>query len=140
MLAAALGGCGDGPSVPPYSRAIAPGRQLIQAQLDGNAAVASLSVARLKGDRIVWQQAFGLAAMNPRVDATAQTRCDIGSCSKVVAALAALILQDRGQIDLDTAIVRYLPTFTMLISRSRVMNKDQVKGRIGRGSKRLPST
>ncbi len=114
MLAAALGGCGDGLSASPYSRTIALGSQLIQAQLDGNAAVASLSVALLQGDRIVWQQAFGHAAMSPPVDATGQTRYNIGSCSKVVAALAALILQDRGQINLDTAIVRYLPTFTML--------------------------
>ncbi|WP_053077575.1 serine hydrolase domain-containing protein [Burkholderia cepacia] len=43
-----------------------------------------------------------------------QTRFNINSVSKVMAALSGLILQDRGKFDLDTPIVRYLPSFTML--------------------------
>jgi CubicO group peptidase (beta-lactamase class C family) len=49
-----------------------------------------------------------------QTQATIQTRFNIGSVSKLFAALAATILQDRGLITLDAPIVRYLPTFTML--------------------------
>ncbi|WP_304589915.1 serine hydrolase domain-containing protein [Burkholderia anthina] len=110
MLAAWLPGCGGNATSAAYGETIAWARQQCQALLSGD--VVALSVALLKGNRIVWQEAFGTAA--PHVAATPQTRFNVNSVSKVVAALAGVILQDRGKLDLDTPIVRYLPSFTML--------------------------
>lgn len=116
MLAAALPGCDstDGQSAPPYSQTIAYGQQAIQQLMSSNQNISTISVALLKNQQIVWQQAFGMASMANRTPATLRTRYNIGSVSKVLAALAAAILQDRGLINLDAPIVQYLPAFTML--------------------------
>ncbi len=116
MLATLLPGCGSDDVQPPrYEETIAMGRQAIQQAINNPAQpVAAISVAMLKGNSVVWQQAFGVASVPSQTSATTQTRFNIGSVSKVIAALAAAILQDRGLISLDTPIVHYLPTFTML--------------------------
>jgi CubicO group peptidase (beta-lactamase class C family) len=116
MLATLLPGCGgNGAYAGPYAGTIAMGQQSIQQAISNPAQpVAAISVAMLKGNNVVWQQAFGVSSVPGRTAATTQTRFNIGSVSKVMAALAAIILQDRGLIALDTPIVRYLPTFTML--------------------------
>ncbi|MFX1766088.1 serine hydrolase [Paraburkholderia sp. A1RI-2L] len=110
ILAALLPACSGSSTGNAYSHTIAWGRQQCEAALTGK--VAALSVALMKGNRIVWQQAFGNASAN--TPAMNQTRFNIGSVSKVVAALAAMILQDRGLLDLDTPIAKYLPSFSML--------------------------
>lgn len=116
MLAAVLPGCGhDDTHSTPYPQTIALGQQLIQqAVSDPSQPVAAISVAMVKGNAIVWQQAVGLASVPGKIPATPQTRFNIGSVSKLFPALAAMILVDRGLITLDTPIVKYLPTFTML--------------------------
>lgn len=117
LLSAMLPGCGgaDAIQAPTYGATIAAGRQSIQAALDARPqSLAGISVALLKGDQVVWAQAFGNASINPAVAATPATRYNIGSVTKVIAALAGVILQDRGLIDLDAPIVRYVPSFTML--------------------------
>ncbi|MGU7775458.1 serine hydrolase domain-containing protein, partial [Burkholderia sp. MR1-5-21] len=115
LLAAALPGCGDAVSATPYGNTIAAARQSIQAVLNGNPQkLASISVALFKGNDIVWSDAFGSASMQTGTAATTTTRYNIASVSKVLAALAAVILQDRKQLDLDAPIVNYLPDFSML--------------------------
>ena len=116
MLATLLPGCGgDCYNASPYPQTIAMGQQTIQQTVSNSAQpVAGISVAMLKGSSVVWQQAFGVSSVPSQTAATIQTRFNIGSVSKLFAALAAAILQDRGLITLDTPIVRYLPTFTML--------------------------
>lgn len=117
MLAAVLpSGDADG-SLPPaaYSQTIEWGRNEILRALAGDPGnVAAVSIALLKNDTVVWQQAFGRATVRDNVAATIQTRFNIGSVSKVLAALAAMILRDRGLLDLDVPVTRYLPGFTML--------------------------
>lgn len=118
LLSTVLPGCGGGDGIQQpsaYGATIAAGRQAIQAELDGNRQnVAGISVALLKGDQVVWAEAFGYASVSPAVAATRTTRYNIGSVTKVIAALAGVILQDRGLIDLDAPIVRYVPAFSML--------------------------
>jgi CubicO group peptidase (beta-lactamase class C family) len=116
MLATLLPGCSsDDSNSPPYSQTIAMGQQAIQQAIaNPNQPVASISIAMLKGSNVVWQQAFGVSSVPNQTKATVDTRFNIGSVSKLFAALAATILQDRGLITLDTPIVQYLPTFTML--------------------------
>ena len=116
MLATMLPGCGsDDSGSQSYPQTVAMGQQAIQQAIsDPSQPAAAISVAMLKGGNMFWQQAFGVSSEPSQTTATIQTRFNIGSVSKIFAALAAAILQDRGLITLDTPIVRYLPTFTML--------------------------
>ncbi|QVN23599.1 serine hydrolase domain-containing protein [Burkholderia pyrrocinia] len=118
LLSAVLPGCGGADSIqqqPTYGATIAAGRHTIQAALDADRQnLASISVALLKGNQVVWAEAFGNAVVSPAAAATQATRYNIGSVTKVIAALAGVILQDRGLIDLDAPIVRYVPSFSML--------------------------
>ncbi|MGU7774451.1 serine hydrolase domain-containing protein [Burkholderia sp. MR1-5-21] len=109
MLATLLPGCG-GNTISSYGQTVAWGQQEIAAALARG--VPAISIALLKNDAVVWQQAFGAisAAGTP---ATVETPFNIASVSKVFAALAAVILQDRNLIALDTPIVEYVPGFSM---------------------------
>ncbi|WP_235362759.1 serine hydrolase domain-containing protein [Burkholderia sp. A9] len=110
VLAALLPGCG-GSIDNRYGQTIAWGRQAIATFVAQG--VPAISIALLKSDVIVWQQAFGvISAAGTR--ATVETPFNIASVSKVFAALAAVILQDQNLIGLDTPIVEYVPGFSML--------------------------
>ena len=116
MLAAVLPACCNGDiQSTPYQQTITLGRQMIQQAVSNpSSLVAAISIAMVKGSTVVWQQAFGLASVPGQIKATPQTRFNIGPVSKLFPVLAATILFDRGLITLDTPIVKYLPTFTML--------------------------
>uniref|UniRef100_UPI000D47C54B serine hydrolase domain-containing protein n=1 Tax=unclassified Variovorax TaxID=663243 RepID=UPI000D47C54B len=91
-------------------------RSAIQAALkqSDSTTTTAVSVALLADDRVVWREAFGYADRERKVPATTDTRFNIGSVSKVVAALAVMILRDRGRLDLDQPLVELLPGFRML--------------------------
>lgn len=115
LLAASLPACGGSEdSTPAYGQTIDWGQRAITQAMSELPDAAAISVALLKGDRIVWQQAFGKASVTDNTSATIRTRFNIGSVSKVLAGLTGVMLQDRGLINLDTPIVRYLPEFKML--------------------------
>lgn len=69
----------------------------------------ALSVAVARPDGLVWAKAYGKADLELDVAATPAHRFSLGSISKVVTAAAAARLVTRGLIDLDEAIVRWLP-------------------------------
>ena len=98
------------------------GRDAIASAMAKSGTVA-VSVALWSGGQVVWQEAFGWANREAGIPATVQTRFNTGSVSKVFAALAAMILQDRGLLKLDTPIVRYLPEFRMLSDRLELRNQ-----------------
>lgn len=108
------GSGGPGGATATYGQTIDWGQRAIEKLMRERPDAAGISVALLKGDNIVWQQAFGKASVAANTPATVRTRFNIGSVSKVFAGLAGVILQDRGLLNLDTPIVRYLPTFKML--------------------------
>ncbi|MDF3837838.1 serine hydrolase [Cupriavidus basilensis] len=116
ILATSLPGCGGSSdsATPSYSQTIDWGERAIARVMSEQRDAAAISVALLKRNNIVWRRAFGKASVDDNKPATIQTRFNIGSVSKVLAGLAGVILQDRGLIDLDTPIVRYLPAFRML--------------------------
>jgi CubicO group peptidase (beta-lactamase class C family) len=89
------------------------GREAVKAAM-AKSGTGAVSVALWSGGEVVWQEAFGWADREARVEAGTQTRFNIGSVSKVLAALSAMILQDRGLLTLDTPVARYLPEFRML--------------------------
>lgn len=112
-----LPGCGNGDDKEAQAERLAEaiqwGQSAIRQALKETDATA-ISVALLSGDTVVWEEAFGLADTQAKAPATVDTRFNIGSVSKVIAALAGMILCDRGQLALDAPISRYLPGFTML--------------------------
>jgi CubicO group peptidase (beta-lactamase class C family) len=89
------------------------GRQALRQAVSGKQATPAVSVALLVDGELAWQEAFGWA-MPGQVRATPRTRFNIGSVSKVLAALSAVILQDRGLVSLDAPVAGYLPQFSML--------------------------
>ncbi len=115
-VAPLLPGCGGGSSPEPYLPAtIAWGRNAIrEATVAQGGKARAASVALLHEDRLVWQEAFGIAGSVPHTLATPETRFNVGSVSKVLAALAVMILVDRRQLELDAPVVGYLPQFKML--------------------------
>ena len=76
-------------------------------------ATTAVSVAVLADDRVVWREAFGYADRDNGVLATPDTRFNIASVSKMVAALCVMILRDRGQLALDQPLAELLPAFRM---------------------------
>jgi serine beta-lactamase-like protein LACTB, mitochondrial len=71
----------------------------------------ALSVAVAHRGRVVWAEAFGWADIERRVAATPTTRFRIGAASKALAAAAAGLLHDRGRLDLDAPVQRYVPAY-----------------------------
>ncbi|MGQ0646412.1 MAG: serine hydrolase [Gemmatimonadaceae bacterium] len=74
-------------------------------------ALPALSIALVDGDRIVWARGFGVEDPQRRTPATAQTVYRIGSVSKLFTDIGVMQLVERGVLDLDAPITRYLPDF-----------------------------
>ncbi len=80
-------------------------RVMLEASIPG----ASLAVS--VGDHLVWSEGFGWADVEQGVPVTPLTRFRIGSVSKTVTASALGLLIERGQLDLDAPVQRYVPDF-----------------------------
>ena len=76
---------------------------------DGHAP--GVSVAVVQDGKLVWSGGFGMADLENSVPATADTVYRLGSISKPITATAALVLAERGQLDLDAPVQKYCPAF-----------------------------
>jgi D-alanyl-D-alanine carboxypeptidase len=74
--------------------------------------VPSASIAVVKGGKVVYTHAYGMAHLDPAVAATPGMRYSIGSVSKQFTAAAILILQEQGKLSLDDAVGKYIPGLT----------------------------
>ncbi len=74
-------------------------------------ALPALSIALIDDQRIVWAKGFGEADPAQHVPATEQTVYRVGSVSKLFTDLAVMQLVERGVLDLDAPVSRYLPDF-----------------------------
>lgn len=70
--------------------------------------IPSISIALLKGDRIVWSGAFGHSNVQLKVPASPDTIYSTGSCFKPITAMAVMQLVDAGKLNLDDPINTYL--------------------------------
>lgn len=95
-----------------YPTTIETARHTIRAAMDKRD-VSSASVALIDGGRIVWQEAFGHIDQSRKKAASPATLFAMGSISKLIAAIAALRLVDRGLLSLDAPIKQYMPGFRM---------------------------
>ena len=72
-----------------------------------------VSVALLDRGRVVFSEAFGYANRETGLQATVDTRMNIGSVAKIFTALAVMILRDRGRLSLDQPVVELMDDFSM---------------------------
>jgi serine beta-lactamase-like protein LACTB, mitochondrial len=69
-----------------------------------------LSVAVAMDGAIVWAEGFGYADVD-RTPMTPLTRFRLGALSKPLTAAAVALLHDRGRLDLDAPVQRYVPAY-----------------------------
>jgi CubicO group peptidase (beta-lactamase class C family) len=83
-------------------------------ELMQQAGIVGLTIALVDGDRVVLAKGFGDSkrARNERV--TEDTLFHIGSTSKTLAAIAVMQLVERGRVELDAPLSRYVPEFALL--------------------------
>lgn len=76
--------------------------------------IPGVAVGIVKNDRIVYLKGYGVSdSKNTLV--TENTRFDIGSITKSIAALAVRQLINEGKISEDDYIIKYLPQFQTLL-------------------------
>ncbi|WP_051271783.1 serine hydrolase domain-containing protein [Fundidesulfovibrio putealis] len=97
-----------------YADTISASRAEILKELNGSESrTTAVSVALVDEERILWAEAFGSIDRPRGVMPTTQTLFCSASCSKVIAATAAMILVDRGVMELDAPLVRYMADYRM---------------------------
>jgi len=68
----------------------------------------SISVAVARDGKIIWEESFGWADVEKKIEATPNTMYHLGSLGKVYTATGIMILKERGFIDLDKPANQYL--------------------------------
>jgi CubicO group peptidase (beta-lactamase class C family)/D-alanyl-D-alanine dipeptidase len=71
----------------------------------------AFSIALVDDQKIIWAQGFGYADPDKKTVATAETVYRIGSVSKLFTDIGVMQLVERGQLDLDAPLQKYLPDF-----------------------------
>jgi serine beta-lactamase-like protein LACTB len=93
-----------------YAAAIDESRRLAHALvLQDNLPGFSVAVAR--DGEIVWTEGVGWADVEDRKPVTPQTQFRLGSVSKTLTAAAIALLYERGRIDLDAPVQRYVASY-----------------------------
>lgn len=77
----------------------------------GRSSIPGLSVAIGMGNRPVWAAGYGLADEENGVPVTDRTIFRTASIAKSITAIGIMQLAERGKIDLDAPIQRYVPAF-----------------------------
>ena len=86
-----------------------------------------LSVAVALDGRIVWAEGFGWADVESRAPVTPVTKFRIGSVSIPLTAAAVGLLHERGRLDLDAPVQRYVPAFP---EKQWAVNTRQLMGHV----------
>ena len=71
----------------------------------------AVSIALVDDQTVVWARGFGIANARDSSRATARTIYRVGSVSKLFTDIGVMQLVERGALDLDTPVARYVPTF-----------------------------
>ena len=116
LLAEPFEGIKEGDFIEPYQSAVG---KVIQDQrfesvrskikdLVRKGEVASISVAVAENGKIVWEESFGWADREKRIKATPHTMYSLASISKPLTATGLMILVEKGWVDLNEPINKYL--------------------------------
>ena len=93
-----------------YAGPVETSRRLARALAAGDD-LPGLSVAVAVDGEIVWAEGFGWADVESRMPVTPLTRFRLGAVSKPLTAVAAALLHERGRLDLDAPVQRYVPAY-----------------------------
>jgi CubicO group peptidase (beta-lactamase class C family) len=85
--------------------------------------IPSISIALVRGDAIVWKAAFGYANVRTKTPATPETLYNVASTFKAVTATALMQLAEKGKVNLDHRVNRYLGEFPI---RDRLQGEKSV--------------
>jgi CubicO group peptidase (beta-lactamase class C family) len=111
LASALLAGCSS-PPAPAYPSAVQAAEDAAYDVLRQHGA-SSLGIAIVNRSGLAWTRSFGLADVATGTPPTPETRFGIGSVSKMFAAVAVMQLAERGLVELEAPLVRYLPGFRM---------------------------
>jgi CubicO group peptidase (beta-lactamase class C family)/D-alanyl-D-alanine dipeptidase len=100
----------NAPAAKEYETLAAALEKMIQHEM-AEKGLPAVSIALVDDQKIVWSKGYGYADPAARKRATAQTVYRVGSVSKLFTDLAVMQLVERGTLDLDAPITRYLPDF-----------------------------
>jgi CubicO group peptidase (beta-lactamase class C family) len=87
--------------------------EILKELAEGKTKTSAVTVALVDDRRILWAEAFGSIDRTKDLAPTTETLFCIASCTKIIAAVAVMILVDRGLIELNAPLVHYLPDFRM---------------------------
>src|SRR5919205_3824591 len=85
-----------------------------------------LSVVVVDGNQVLFSRGYGFADREAGTPMTPDTLVQIASANKGMIALAMMQLVERGLVDLDAPVTRYLPTFSMDDERAADITVRQV--------------
>ena len=71
----------------------------------------AVAIAIVDGQKTVWAEGFGFEDAHHQRPATAHTVFRVGSVSKLFTDMAVMQLVERGKLDLDAPVTRYIPEF-----------------------------
>ena len=97
-------------AAPEHRATIDSARRLIAAFREARH-IPGVSLAVGIGGRVVWSEGFGFSDLEHRIAVTPATRFRVGSISKSLTAAALGQLYERGRLDLDAPVQRYVPAF-----------------------------
>lgn len=83
---------------------------VIQSQL-GLKGIPAAYIALVDGESIVWKEAFGFADEGKKIPASTSEVFRIASVSKLFTDIAIMQLAERGVLDIDAPVTRYIPNF-----------------------------
>lgn len=88
--------------------------------------VQGASIALVKGDSIIWTEAFGYADVENEIKATTETQFRIGSVTKLFTGIAVMQLQEKGKLNIDEPVRNFYPEFNI---KSRFGSIDEITPR-----------
>jgi len=72
----------------------------------------SLSIAIVLDQKIIFSQAFGYADIENQIPATTKTIYRAGSITKVFVATMLMQLAEKGKVNLNDPLIKYIPEYT----------------------------
>ncbi len=98
------------PAAEPYKAAVAELEKLIKHEVDDKK-LPALSIALVDDQKVVWAAGYGFQDRDRKIPATAETVYRVGSVSKLFTDVAIMQLVEKGKIDIDAPVAKYLPDF-----------------------------
>jgi CubicO group peptidase (beta-lactamase class C family) len=92
-----------------------------------------LSIAVVRGDKIVYAKGFGHRDLKAKLPVTPQTQFYIASTTKAFTGTAAKLLADEGKFDLDAPLKKYFPNLALKapLDASQITIRDLLTHRSG---------